>query len=408
MKWIVAFDDDATPDRSRLGDKGSGLAEMTRLGLPVPPGFTIATDACAAFLSRSETWPPELREELQQAIAKLEQATGRRFGDSRSALLVSVRSGAQVSMPGMMDTVLNVGLNRETTAALAQATGNARFAWDSYRRFVQMFGDVVLGVHYTRFHRVQEQFLAGRSLDAIDVDDLQRLCELLESEVTAQGLAFPTDPRAQLELAIEAVFRSFNSHRARYYRKSHGLDDAVGTAVTVQQMVFGNMGAGSATGVAFTRNPNTGEPGLFGEWLPDAQGEDVVSGSRTPYPLVGPGSEEAPSLEKAMPDIHRELQDLLIKLEGHFRDMQDVEFTVEAGRLFVLQTRRGKRTGQAAVQIAVDQVEEGLIEKREALMRLEPRELEYVLRPVLRPDAQRRIIAKGLDASPGAATGKVV
>ncbi len=408
MKWIVDFDDDAKPDRSRLGDKGAGLAEMTRLGLPVPPGFTIATDACAAFLRTSESWPEGLREELQQAITRLENATGRRFGDAQSALLVSVRSGAEVSMPGMMDTVLNVGLNRDTTAALAEATGNARFAWDSYRRFVQMFGDVVLGVHYTRFHRVQEQFLAGRRIEELPLEELQDLCRQLEAEVAHQGLSFPTDPREQLELAIEAVFRSFNSHRARYYRKSQGLDDAVGTAVTVQQMVFGNMGSDSGTGVALTRNPNSGEPGLFGEWLPDAQGEDVVSGTRTPWPLVGSGADGAPSLAQAMPNIFTELEELRKKLEGHFRDMQDIEFTVQSGRLFVLQTRRGKRTGQAAVQIAVDLVEEGLIDRREALMRLEPRELEYVLRPVLRPDAQRRIIAKGLDASPGAATGKVV
>ncbi|MEN0065016.1 MAG: pyruvate, phosphate dikinase [Myxococcota bacterium] len=408
MKWIVAFDDEATPDRARLGDKGAGLVEMTRLGLPVPPGFTIVTEACAAYLGQSNTWPAQLGDELSEAIERLEAATERRFGDSDNPLLVSVRSGAEVSMPGMMDTVLNVGLNRSTTEALAAKTGNAAFAWDSYRRFVQMFGDVVLGVHYTRFHRAQEAFLAGRAIESLSVDELKGLCDRLEQEVTAQGLAFPADPREQLKLAIEAVFRSFNSHRARYYRKSQGLEDALGTAVNVQQMVFGNMGADSGTGVAFTRNPNTGEPGLFGEWLPNAQGEDVVSGTHTPFPLSGAGEPEAPSLESAMPQVHAELRELQAKLESHFRDMQDIEFTVEAGRLFVLQTRRGKRTGQAAVQIVVDLVQEGLIDKREALLRLEPRELEYVLRPVLRPDAQRKIIAKGLDASPGAATGKVV
>jgi len=407
MDWIVPFDDERTPDRSRLGNKGAGLAEMTRLGLPVPPGFTIVTEACAGFLS-SGSWPDALRDELGRAITRLEQATGRRFGDAGAPLLVSVRSGAEVSMPGMMDTVLNVGLNRDTTAALAEATGNARFAWDSYRRFVQMFGDVVLGVHYTRFHRVQETFLGGRGMEELTIEELRSLCDRLEEEVTAQGLAFPNSPREQLELAVEAVFQSFNSHRARYYRKSQGLDDAIGTAVTVQQMVFGNMGPDSSTGVVFTRNPNTGEPGLYGEWLPDAQGEDVVSGVRTPWPLSGPGSEDAPSLERVTPAVHAELAVLRDKLERHFRDMQDFEWTVEAGTLFVLQTRRGKRTGQAAVQIVVDLVEEGLIDRHEALVRIEPRELEYVLRPVLRPDAQRRIIAKGLDASPGAATGRVV
>ncbi len=281
-RWIYPFEEGNGSDRALLGGKGAGLAEMTRLGLPVPPGFTITTEACTAFFQGAEAWPEGLADELDTAVAALEQKTGRRFGDPGAPLLVSVRSGAAASMPGMMDTVLNLGLNRKTTEALGEATQNPRFAWDSYRRFIQMFGDVVLGIHYTRFHRVQEQFLDGRDLSALGAAELQALCTALEGEVGDVGEAFPSDPREQLRFAIDGVFRSYNSHRARYYRKTNGISDDAGTAVNVQQMVFGNMGADSGTGVAFTRNPKTGEAGVFGEWLPDAQGEDVVAGHRTP------------------------------------------------------------------------------------------------------------------------------
>ncbi|HHO51187.1 MAG TPA: pyruvate, phosphate dikinase [Deltaproteobacteria bacterium] len=399
-RWIYAFEDGDGADRELLGGKGAGLAEMTRLGLPVPSGFTITTEACARFFAASEGWPGGLEEQLDAAIGALEARSGRRFGDRRAPLLVSVRSGAAVSMPGMMDTVLNLGLNRETTAALASATGNPRFAWDSYRRFVQMFGDVVLGIHYTRFHRVQEQFLQGGSLDDLDAAGLEALCGRLEAEVAELGEAFPSEPREQLKFAIDAVFRSYNSHRARYYRKTHGIPDDAGTAVNVQQMVFGNMGQDSGTGVAFTRNPKDGSRGLFGEWLPNAQGEDVVAGIRTPMPLA--------SLEEASAPVYGALVEVLGQLEAHYRDMQDIEFTIESGKLYLLQTRSGKRTAQAAVQIVVDLVDEGVIDRRTALGRIDPRELECVLRPVISPDAKRKVIARGLDASPGAATGRVV
>ena len=406
-RWIHSFetavDAGAGADKALLGGKGAGLAEMTRLGLPVPPGFTITTEACTAFFSSSEAWPEGLEAELDAAVTALEERTGRQFGSTEAPLLVSVRSGAAVSMPGMMDTVLNLGLNHDTTEALARATGNPRFAWDSYRRFVQMFGDVVLGIHYTRFHRVQEAFLEGRNLEDLDAEGLQALSQRLEAEVSEID-AFPTDPRQQLRFAIDAVFRSYNSHRARYYRKTNGIPDDAGTAVNVQQMVFGNMGTDSGTGVAFTRNPKSGQRGVFGEWLRNAQGEDVVAGTRTPQKL----NEGDGSMRQEMPEVYAQLEEMQARLESHFRDMQDIEFTVEAGTLYLLQTRTGKRTAQAAVQIVTDLVEEGVIDKRTALGRVDPRQLEYVLRPVISPDARRKVIAKGLDASPGAATGRVV
>jgi pyruvate, orthophosphate dikinase len=408
MRWIWSFDEGDGTDRERLGGKGAGLCEMTRLGLPVPPGFTLSTEASVHFLGQGERWPEGLREQLDDAVAALESRTGRRFGDPKDPLLVSVRSGAAASMPGMMDTVLNLGLNRDTTKAVADATGNARFAWDSYRRFVQMFGDVVLGIHYTRFSRVEEHVLSGRSIDDLAAPEMQVLCDELERVIVDHGSEFPYEPRGQLELAIEAVFRSFNSHRARYYRKSQGIADDAGTAVNVQQMVFGNMGGDSGTGVAFTRNPKTGARGLFGEWLPNAQGEDVVAGIRTPLPLNAASEREGLTLEQAMPEAYRALDEIRVRLEDRYHDMQDIEFTVERSKLYMLQTRRGKRSAQAAVKIVVDLVEEKLIDRRTALSRVDPRQLEYVLRPVIAPDARKQVIAQGLDASPGAATGKVV
>jgi pyruvate,orthophosphate dikinase len=387
-----------------LGGKGAGLAEMTNLGLPVPPGFTITTTACTWFFSHGEKWPEGLVEELDAAVSRLQEVTGKQLGSMAAPLFVSVRSGAAVSMPGMMDTVLNLGLNDETVHALAEQSGEELFAWDSYRRFITMFGDVVLGIHYTRFSRAEERFRRENDVAKDDPEALRQLCEVLKGVVTEHGHEFPQDPRTQLTLAIDAVFRSYNSHRARYYRKTHQIPDDAGTGVNVQAMVFGNMGQGSGTGVAFTRDPKSGSRGLFGEWLPNAQGEDVVAGLRTPYPLDGSES----SLEIAMPEVYAQLQEVRARLESHLNDMQDIEFTIERGRLFLLQTRNGKRTALAGVQIVVDLVEEGVIDRREALQRIDPSSLELVLRPVISPDAKRHVIARGLDASPGAATGRVV
>ena len=411
-RWIFAFNDRALPApeqrRPLLGGKGAGLVEMTELGLPVPSGFTITCAACTWFFSHDEQWPAGLDTQLDAAVASLEAETGKAFGDASDPLLVSVRSGAPVSMPGMMDTVLNLGLNDQTVRALAARSGNARFAWDSYRRFVQMFGDVVLNIHYTHFSRAELAFLGDRKMEDLGAPELEVLTGQLKQVLEEQGHAFPQDPREQLALAISAVFRSYNSHRARYYRRTQGIPDNTGTAVNVQAMVFGNRGEGSGTGVAFTRDPKTGRDGIFGEWLPDAQGEDVVAGIRTPLPLNEGSDRDGATLERTMPDVYTELLRVKDLLEGHYTDMQDIEFTIEDGKLFLLQTRRGKRTGQAAVQIVVDLERDGVIDRREALTRVDPRELEMVLRPVIAPNATRTVIAKGLDASPGAACGRVV
>jgi pyruvate,orthophosphate dikinase len=425
--WVHPFTSTDVPtDRAArkalLGGKGSGLTEMTAMGLPVPPGFTLTTHACVWFFEHGESWPAgadgDLAAQIEAALADLESRTGKRLGDPSRPLLVSVRSGAPVSMPGMMDTVLNLGLNDTTVAALAVGTGRPRFAWDSYRRFVEMFGDVVLGIHYTQFSRATADFsrqhCQGVEPSEMTAEQLEALTGHLRDVIARHGLAFPQDPREQLKLAINAVFRSYNSHRARYYRQTHGIPDDTGTAVNVQAMVFGNMGEGSGTGVCFTRNPKTGDAGLFGEWLPDAQGEDVVAGTRTPFPINAASRREddagdpADALERALPDAYAQLAHMAQQLERHFRDMQDIEFTIESGQLFLLQTRTGKRSGQAAVQIVVDLVQEGVIDRDDALRRIDPRELESVLRPVLSPDARRSVIAKGLDASPGAACGRVV
>jgi len=390
-----------------LGGKGAGLAEMTNLGLPVPPGFTITTEACAWFFQHGGDWPESLWEHVVNSIAVVEEQTGKTYGDPDNPLLFSVRSGAAVSMPGMMDTVLNLGLNDATAEGLARKSGNPRFAWDSYRRFIGMFGDVVLGIHYTRFARVLDRHRGNREESELSVDELKALVMDLKGVIADNYGEFPSDPLDQLRLAINAVFRSFNTPRARYYRKSNNLADDMGTAVNVQAMVFGNSGDNSATGVCFTRDPSTGERRFFGEWLPNAQGEDVVAGTHTPLPIT-PEEGKGQSLKEAMPTVFTELHRIQAVLETHFHDMQDIEFTIEDGRLWLLQTRTGKRTPAAAVQIAVDMVQEGRIDEDTALKRIDPATLEMVLRPVLDPAAPRKVIAKGLNASPGAASGLVV
>ena len=413
-QWVYGFGDKSLPTgsdiKALLGGKGAGLATMTRMGLPVPPGFTISTEACTWFFANGQQWPEGLVGQVNQALVALEAEVGKELADEANPLLVSVRSGAAVSMPGMMDTVLNLGLNDVTVSGLASRSGDARFAWDSYRRFIQMFGDVVLGIHYTQFSRVERGFCstAEKEMTDLDADELKALCDLLKKVIDEVGQAFPQDPREQLRLAIDAVFRSYNSHRARYYRKTTGIPDEAGTAVNVQAMVFGNMGDSSGTGVAFTRNPKDGSRGLFGEWLPNAQGEDVVAGTRTPLPINNGSDRPGQSLEDAMPGTYAELIEMQETLEQHYREMQDIEFTIERGRLFLLQTRAGKRTAMAAVQVVVDMVEEGLITIEEALCRIQPTQLELVLRPVISPDAKRNVVAKGLDASPGGACGRVV
>jgi len=411
MPFVYSFGDGKADGNATmkplLGGKGANLAEMTNLGLPVPPGFTITTEVCGLFFAQGG-WPSGLQDEVDAALAALEGRVGKKFGDPDRPLLVSVRSGAAVSMPGMMDTILNLGLNDVTVEGLARASGDPRFAWDSYRRFVTMYGDVVLGIHYTRFHRVEEEILGTRAFNDLDSAELKSFVMRLKAVITDAGQVFPEDPREQLKHAIDAVFGSYNTHRARYYRKTHGIPETAGTAVNIQAMVFGNMGGVSGTGVGFTRNPKDGAPGVFGEWLPNAQGEEVVAGTRTPAPIREGEAGEGQSLQQAMPAIFVELDHMMRRLEAHYREMQDIEFTIEQGKLYMLQTRTGKRTALAAVRIGVDMVAEGLIDETKALSRINPKDLELVLRPVISPAAKKKVIAKGLDASPGAACGRVV
>jgi pyruvate,orthophosphate dikinase len=387
-----------------LGGKGAGLAEMTNAGLPVPPGFTITTEACTTFLATGENFPEGLWAEILTALRKIETATGKHFGDPTNPLLVSVRSGAKFSMPGMMDTVLNLGLNEETLAGLARLTGNERFARDAYRRFVQLFGKIVLGVEGERFEHALEA--KKHAVGAVSDTDLSagHLAELGDEfrSIVAQatGDEFPSDVYRQLELAIRAVFRSWNGRRAKDYRKVNRIPDDLGTAVNVQTMVFGNMGNDSGTGVAFTRNPSTGVPELYGEYLQNAQGEDVVAGIRTPKKIA--------LMEQDMPEVYKQFAAVARRLEEHYRDIQDLEFTVERGKLFMLQTRTAKRTGAAAVRIAVEMVKEGLIDRETALMRVEPAQLDQLLHKAIDPAAVPAPLAKGLPASPGAAVGQVV
>ncbi|MGE5541834.1 MAG: pyruvate, phosphate dikinase [Bacillota bacterium] len=403
-KYVYRFQEGNKDMRSLLGGKGANLAEMKGMGLPVPPGFTITTEACNEYYRTGAKMPEGLEGEIMKALATLEEETGKRFGDIHNPLLVSVRSGAAVSMPGMMDTVLNLGLNGATVEGLANLTGNRRFALDCYRRFIQMFGNVVLGMEHGEFERVlainkeragvvQDQQMDGAALEGVIRD-----YKTLVKNVT--GLDFPQDPREQLMMAVKAVFQSWNNQRAVVYRRVNKISDDLGTAVNVQSMVFGNMGDDSATGVVFTRNPSTGAAELYGEYLTNAQGEDVVAGIRTPRPIA--------EMAQAMPGAHRQLVETCGLLESHYHDMQDIEFTVEKGRLFMLQTRSAKRTAMAAVRAAVDMVAEGKITREEALMRVEPDHIVKILHRGIDPSAKLDVLATGLPASPGAATGKAV
>ncbi|MFO0746789.1 MAG: pyruvate, phosphate dikinase [Myxococcota bacterium] len=400
--------------RGLLGGKGANLGEMTRLGLPVPPGFTITTEACRAFWKAGGKLDDAIRDEVLAAKALLEERMGKKLGDETAPLLVSVRSGAAVSMPGMMDTVLNLGLNDKTVLALAQKTQNPRFAWDSYRRLLQMYSNVVMGLHGDHLEELLERMKEREDIhsdSSIPAPILEELVGIFKNQMFEQhGLQFPQDPMTQLWAAIDAVFRSWNTRRAVDYRNANHIPHDLGTAVTVQAMVFGNMGPTSATGVAFTRDPNTGKKIFFGEWLPNAQGEDVVSGIRTPLPLNAESAHDAAdaTLEGAQPAAYAELVRVKDLLERHYRDMQDIEFTVEDGVLFVLQTRGGKRSPAAEVRIATDLVDEGLITKADAIKRVRTETLEKLMHPRIDPAAPRTVVAQGLGASPGAATGKVV
>jgi len=419
-KWVYSFGGGKAEGKSEmrnlLGGKGAGLAEMANLGLPVPPGFTITTDVCTFYYANKQQYPKELRTQVAAAMAQIGRLAGKKFGDQSNPLLVSVRSGARASMPGMMDTVLNLGLNDDTVEALANKSGDRRFAYDSYRRFITMYSDVVLGVGHEHFeelldHHKEKQ---GYSLDTdLTADDWAALVEHYKKRVKDEiGQDFPQDPEQQLWGAIGAVFDSWMNQRAITYRKLHNLPESWGTAVNVQAMVFGNMGETSATGVAFTRNPSTGERKLYGEFLINAQGEDVVAGIRTPQEISEAARIEAdsdkPSMEQTLPEAYAELSRIYNKLERHYRDMQDLEFTVEQGKLWMLQTRSGKRTAKAALRIAVELANEGLISKQEAVLRVEPLTLDQLLHPTIDPRAHRRVIATGLPASPGAASGEII
>jgi pyruvate, orthophosphate dikinase len=390
-------------DKALLGGKGANLAEMTHLGIPVPPGFTISTEVCRSFL-RDERYPPELEDEVRQALERLEADSGKRFGSETDPLLVSVRSGGAVSMPGMMETILNLGLNDRTVAGLARVSGDGRFAFDSYRRFVQMYGQVVLGVPHETFEALLDDAKERRGVredTALPADDLRDLVRRFKEEIRDRcGEPFPDDPEVQLWGAIDAVFSSWNAPRAIAYRRVHGIPHYLGTAVNVVAMVYGNLGNDSGTGVVFTRDPSTGERKLFGEFLVNAQGEDVVAGIRDPISIE--------EMAHRLPEGYERLLEVQQTLEHHYREMQDLEFTVERGRLFMLQTRTGKRTARAAIRIAVDMVGEGLIDEGEAVLRVDPRQLDQLLHPMVDPDANAPLIATGLPASPGAASGAIV
>ena len=404
MQYVYAFEEGSKEQKYLLGGKGANLAEMTNLGLPVPPGFTITTDACKAYMAAGDRLPDGLMDEVATALTALEQKMGKRLGDDVDPLLVSVRSGAPFSMPGMMDTVLNLGLNDASVHGLAKQTANERFAYDSYRRFVQMFGKIVLDIPGELFEEALADLREEKGVATdpeLDAGALEGLVETFKGIVKEQaGIDFPQDPREQLRYAIEAVFKSWNGERARVYRRMEKIPDDLGTAVNVQTMVFGNKGDDSGTGVAFTRDPATGENRPYGDFLRNAQGEDVVAGIRATEPLD--------AMAEHFPDCHRELLDAMRRLEQHYRDMCDVEFTIEQGRLFLLQTRVGKRTAAAALRMAVDMEQEGLIDKREAVLRVQPAQLDQLLHPQFDPKASYHALCKGLNASPGAAVGKVV
>ena len=409
-------DESTRGNKNLLGGKGANLDGMAAIDLPVPPGFTITTEMCTLYYAEGQTFPASVRAEVAGGIAHIEAVTGKKFGDAADPLLVSVRSGARVSMPGMMDTVLNLGLNDETVKGLAASSGDARFAWDSYRRFIQMYSDVVLGLDHGAFEEALEIAKEDRGyyLDTdMAAEDWQALVSEFKALVEQEwGKPFPQDVQDQLWGAVGAVFGSWESERAKVYRRLNGIPGDWGTAVNVQAMVFGNMGDTSATGVAFTRDPATGENAYYGEFLINAQGEDVVAGIRTPQYLTKAARERANakplSMEEAMPEVYGQLADVFRILETHYRDMQDIEFTVERGKLWMLQTRSGKRTAKAALKIAVDMASEGLITREEAILRVEPAALDQLLHPTLDPSAKRDVLTKGLPASPGAASGKIV
>ncbi len=420
VKWVYTFGDGRAEGRARdvtlLGGKGANLAEMASLGLPVPPGLTITTEVCTWFYANGRKLPPGLAEQVLEGIAGMEAITGRRFGDGERPLLLSVRSGGRASMPGMMDTVLNLGLNDASVQALGHDAGDARFAWDSYRRFIQMYSDVVLGLDHELFEEIleDEKNRLGHEYDtdltAVEWQHVVSLYkEMLEEEL---GEPFPQDPHEQLWGAVSGVFSSWMNTRAVTYRMLHNIPEGWGTAVNIQAMVFGNLGTSSATGVAFTRNPSTGEKALYGEFLVNAQGEDVVAGIRTPQSITEEGriasGSERPSMEKLMPQTFVAFREICDRLEAHYRDVQDVEFTIERGKLWMLQTRAAKRTTRAAMKAAVDMVEEGLITREEAIARIDPASLDQLLHPTIDPRAERRVIGSGLPASPGAATGEIV
>jgi pyruvate,orthophosphate dikinase len=419
-KWVYAFGDGEAEGgsdmRNLLGGKGANLAEMANLGLPVPPGFTITTEVCTYFYANRKSYPKELKAQVEAALAHVGKLAAKGFGDALNPLLVSVRSGARASMPGMMDTVLNLGLNDVTVEALAKKSGDRRFAYDSYRRFITMYSDVVLGLGHHVFEEILDEHKDrnGYMLDTdLGDEDWEELVKRYKDRVAEElGKPFPQDPHEQLWGAIGAVFGSWMNQRANTYRRLHSIPESWGTAVNVQAMVFGNLGDTSATGVAFTRNPSTGEKRLYGEFLINAQGEDVVAGIRTPQEITekarqATGSDK-PSMEYAMPKAFAELTRIYGILEKHYRDMQDLEFTVEQGKLWMLQTRAGKRTAKAALRIAVDLANEGLITRDEAVTRVDPASLDQLLHPTIDPKAERQVIATGLPASPGAASGEVV
>src|SRR5256886_2737960 len=403
-RFVYDFDEPSEGGRELLGGKGMGLAEMTQLGVPVPAGFTVTTDACRAYMLNGKELPEELEPEIERHLSALEEKTGKRFGDAGDPLLVSVRSGAAVSMPGMMDTILNLGLNDEAVEGLAATTDNPAFAFDSYRRLIQMYGEVVAGVDAQRFERALTDLKSERGVQQdveLSADDLRELVatfkHIYEEEV---GQPFPQDARRQLGRAVKAVFDSWDTPRAQVYRRANRIPEDIGTAVNVVQMVFGNKGATSGTGDAFTRDPSTGEQGLYGEFLTDAQGEDVVAGIRTPEPLA--------RMEQRMPEPFEQLLATMRRLEEHYRDMQDIEFTVEDGRLYLLQTRSAKRTATAALRSAVSMVDEALISREEAAARIDAGQLDQLLHPMIDPKAEVEVAARGLNASPGAGSGKAI
>ncbi|MFQ6097870.1 MAG: pyruvate, phosphate dikinase, partial [Armatimonadota bacterium] len=404
VKRVYKFSEGNRHMRNLLGGKGANLAEMTISGLPVPPGFTITAEACIEYTSAGRQFPPGLEEEIRQHMRELEAETGKGFGDPKNPLLVSVRSGARASMPGMMDTVLNLGLNEETLKGLIAATGDERFAYDAYRRFITMFGDVVLGVERSKFDEILDAIKKEEGVEEdpeLSAEGMKRAAQEMKALVEREtGKPFPEDPYEQLILAVRAVFDSWEGERAHRYRVIHKIPHDWGTAVNVQTMVFGNMGEDCGTGVAFTRNAATGEKELMADYLPNAQGEDVVGGERTPVGLD--------VMDEAMPEVAGQLRDICDWLEKRYGDMQDLEFTVEHGRLWMLQTRNGKRTGTAALKIAVDMVDEGLITPRAAIMQVEPASLDQILHPQFEANAKAEPVATGVNASPGAAAGRVV